>query len=110
MYEILQPHLLDQRSAFNNQFQGMSDIIFTYEDLEATREKLVHTLNSSLSKNDRSFLLSFKRGNPDWNLFPVEGLKDMPAVQWKLQNIKNLVKSNPKKHIELVSKLESYLT
>ncbi len=110
MYEVLQPHLPDHRSAFDNQFQGMSDIRFTYEDFEATREKLVQTVNSSLSENDRSFLLSFIRGNPDWNLFPVEGLKDMPAVQWKLQNIHNLIKSNPEKHIELVSKLESYLT
>ncbi len=110
MYEVLQPHLLDQRSVFANQFQGMSDITFTYEDFEATRKKLVHTVKSSLSENDRSFLLSFKRGNPDWNLFPVEGLKDMPAVQWKLHNIQHLIKSNPEKHIELVSKLESYLT
>ncbi|MGC9343745.1 MAG: nucleotidyl transferase AbiEii/AbiGii toxin family protein [Bacteroidales bacterium] len=110
MYEILQPHLLDQRHAFDNQFQGMSDITFTYEDFETTREKLVQTVNSSLSEKDRSFLLSFKRGNPDWNLFPVQGLKDMPAVQWKILNIQNLIKSNPGKHIDLVCKLESLLT
>ena len=109
MQEVLHPHLLDQRSAFDNQFQGMSDIAFTYEDFEATREELIETVNSSLSDPDRSFLLSFKRGDPNWDLFPVARLKDMPAIQWKLMNIQNLKSSNPVKHTELIHKLESFL-
>jgi len=109
MHEVLHPHLLDQRSAFEKQFQGMSDIVFTYEDLEATREELIETVNSSLSEMDCSFLLSFKQGDPNWDMFPVAGLKDMPAVQWKLHNLKKLMKSNPEKHNELIHKLESLL-
>jgi predicted nucleotidyltransferase component of viral defense system len=109
MHEVLQPHLLDQRTAFENQFKGMSAISFTYEDFEATRELLVKEVNSSLSDKDRSFLLSFKRGNPDWDMFPVPRLKEMPAVQWKLMNIQNLKNSNPEKHNELIYKLESSL-
>ena len=109
MHEVLNPHLLDQRSAFEKQFQGMSDIVFTYEDLEATREKLIETVNSSLSEMDCSFLLSFKQGDPNWDMFSVAGLKDMPAVQWKLHNLKKLMKSNPEKHNELIHKLESLL-
>ena len=109
MNEVLGPHLLDQRSAFERQFQGMTDTAFTYEDFEATREDLINIVNSSLSEKDRSFLLTFKRGNPDWDLFPVAGLKDMPAVQWKLMNIQNLKRSNPEKHTELTRKLESLL-
>jgi predicted nucleotidyltransferase component of viral defense system len=97
MNEVLEPHLLDQRSAF------------TYEAFEATRENLINIVNSSLSDKDRSFLLTFKRGDPDWDLFPVAGLKDMPAVQWKLMNIQNLKRSNPDKHTELIHKLESLL-
>jgi predicted nucleotidyltransferase component of viral defense system len=110
MYEVLHPHLLDQRTAYDNQFQGMSDIDFTYEDFENTREKLIETVNLSLTDTDRSFLLSFKRGEPDWNQFPVKGLKDMSAVQWKLLNLQNLNKSNPGKHKELLSRLETLLS
>jgi predicted nucleotidyltransferase component of viral defense system len=110
MHEVLHPHLLDQRTAFDNQFQGMSDIDFTYEDFENTREKLIETVNLSLTDTDRSFLLSFKRGEPDWNQFPVKGLKDMSAVQWKLLNLQNLIKSNPGKHKELLSRLEKLLS
>ena len=109
MNEVLVPHLLDQRSAFERQFQGMTDTAFTYEAFEATRENLINIVNSSLSDKDRSFLLTFKRGDPDWDLFPVAGLKDMPAVQWKLMNIQNLKRSNPDKHTELIHKLESLL-
>ena len=43
--EVLKPHLLDQRSAFEKQFKGMSAISFTYEDFEATRERLVKDVN-----------------------------------------------------------------
>lgn len=110
MHEVLYPHLLDQRTAFDNQFQGMSDIDFTYEDFENTREKLIKTVNLSLTDTDRSFLLSFKRGEPDWNQFPVKGLKDMSAVQWKLLNLQNLIKSNPGKHKELLSRFETLLS
>ena len=110
MHEVLQPHLLDQRSAFEKQFKGMSGITFAYEDFESTRKRLIEKINSSLTETDRTFLLSFKRGNPDWNLYPVAGLKDMPAVQWKLLNLQNLIKSNPGKHKELFSKLETLLS
>jgi predicted nucleotidyltransferase component of viral defense system len=109
MNEVLEPHLLDQRSAFERQFQGMTDTAYTYEDFEATRENLINIVNYSLSEKDRSFLLTFKRGNPDWDLFPVAGLKDMPAVQWKLMNIQNLKRSNPDKHTEIIHRLESLL-
>ena len=110
MNEVLEPHLLDQRSAFDKQFQGMSDTVFTYEDFEATREKTIHTVMSSLSEKDRTFLLSFKRGDPDWDLFPAAGLRDLPAVRWKLLNINNLKESNPGKHNELIQKLEALLS
>lgn len=109
MHEILQPNRLDQRSAFEKQFAGMSAIPFTYEDYEATRERLIHEVNSRLTENDRSFLLSFKRGAPDWSQFPIPKLNEMPAVQWKLKNIRNLMTSNPVKHKELLEKLRRLL-
>jgi len=109
IHEVLQPHLLDHHSAFEKQFQGMSDITFTYEDFESTREQLIRVVDSGLSESDRSFLLSFKGGKPEWDLFPVPGLNKMPAVQWKLKNLQNLIKSDPEKHKEQIFKLESLL-
>jgi predicted nucleotidyltransferase component of viral defense system len=110
MNEILQPHLLDQLSAFEKQFSGMSSIPFTYNDYEATRNQLVIEVKAHLTDADRSFLLSFKRGTPEWNLFPHARLKDLPAVQWKLENINKLILGNPKKHTELLKNLKKILS
>jgi len=109
MHEVLKPNYLDQRHAFENQFSGMSAIAFTYEDFETTRERLVQQVNSSLSEKDRTFLLSFKMGTPEWDLFPIPKLRELPAVQWKLKNIQNLIISNPQKHQELTTKLKSLI-
>ncbi len=110
MHEVLQPNRLDQRSAFEKQFAGMSAIPFTYEDFEATRERLMHEVNSRLTENDRSFLLSFKNGSPDWSLLPIPKLSEMPAVQWKLGNILKLRSTNPAKHEQLFKKLECLIS
>jgi predicted nucleotidyltransferase component of viral defense system len=109
MNEILAPHLLDQRSAFEKQFSRMSSIPFTYEDYDATRNRLVSEVKAHMTDTDRSFLLSFKGGTPDWSLFPHDGLKDLPAVQWKLENINKLIRENPTKHTELLKTLKEIL-
>lgn len=108
MYEVLNPNLQDQREAFQNQFAGMSLIPFTYEQFEATREKLIAEVNKSLNDTDKKFLISFKKGEPDWSLAPVENLQAFPAVQWKLFNIQKL-KDNRSKHTEALNRLHSAL-
>jgi hypothetical protein len=35
-------------------------------------EGLVQEINQGWADSDREFLLSFKRGEPDWSLFPLE--------------------------------------
>lgn len=57
---------------------------------------LIHEINQFFSIDDKSFLLSFESGNPDWTL-GYETFKDYPSVQWKLFNIEKLRKSNPRK-------------
>ena len=103
IYEMLYPNLLDQRSAMANQFEGMSEEDFTYEDFEATRNQLITTIHENLTDEDREFLLSFENGSPDWGLFDF---KDFPAVQWKLQNVNKLKETNPDKHGETLKKLK----
>lgn len=107
--EMLQPNLQDQRSAFETQFAGMTDHPFTYEDFERTREQLLNEIQKNVfSENDKKFFISFKSGEPDWTLSPVEGLQDMAAVQWKLLNIGEL-KKNRQKHQKELNKLKECL-
>lgn len=95
--EVLVPNFQDQRKAMDSQFTGMSDVPFTYEDFERTREQLVKTVNQCLTEQDKKFLLSVKNCEPDWSIYDFERF---PAVQWKLHNLRKLKDSNPDKHKE----------
>jgi hypothetical protein len=55
--EVIHPHFLDQRSAFDTQFAGITATPFTYEDYEKTRERLVREVHSHLTDTDRSYQL-----------------------------------------------------
>lgn len=103
--ELLSPLLKDQKSAFANQFAGMTTVDFSYEDYETIRALLVKTIRKRLTQNDKLFFISFENGEPNWELFPIPKLKDLPAVQWKLININKLKKGNPRKHEQMIQNL-----
>jgi len=106
LHEMLAPNLLDQRSAIANQFEGMSEEEFTYEDFKTIRNLLVKTIHENLTNPDKEFLLSFENSTPNWNIYNFE---DYPAVQWKLQNLQRLKEANPKKHRKQLNLLKSGL-
>ncbi|PKP11586.1 MAG: nucleotidyl transferase AbiEii/AbiGii toxin family protein [Bacteroidetes bacterium HGW-Bacteroidetes-4] len=107
--ELLSPILKDQKSAFDNQFAGMTSVEFTYDAYEKTRATLIDTIQQRLTDDEKKFLLSFEMGEPDWKLFPHPVLKDLPAIKWKLLNIQKLKKDNLKKHEQMVSDLKKTL-
>ena len=109
IHESFAPSLIDQREAMENQFTGMTDIPFTYEDFEETRAKLINDVKSLMTDADRKFLISFESGQPEWDGYEFEYFKDYPSVQWKLLNLKKLAKQNPQKLREEVDKLCIYL-
>ena len=109
IHEMICPNFLDQRRTFETQFAGMTEEPFTYNDFEATRERLITDIRTGFTDKDRQFLLSFKSGEPDWSLFLHNKLKDLPAVKWKLANIQKLKAKNPEKHAEQLKALKERL-
>jgi len=107
--EMLNPRLQDQESAYQSQFAGMTMLPFSYGDYLSTRERLIHEVSTWLSEADRQFLISFKRGNPHWELVALSALRDLPAVQWKLKNIQRLAEKDPTKHAQQLERLEAKL-
>lgn len=103
MSELLAPNLKDFRQVFEQEFAGMTDTEVGYEELVAVRERLVETIKNTMSENEKQFLVSVKQGQPDWDLVPVTGVEHLPAIQWKLVNIRRMDK---KKQIEALTKLE----
>ena len=109
IHELLNPVPKNQNSAFDSQFAGMSAIEFSYGDYESTRSTLFEKIGNLLTDIDKKLILSFVDASPDWKLFQYQIIKDFPAVQWKLQNIKKLKTENPQKHFTMVNRLEKVL-
>ena len=107
--ESLQPNDIDQTEALENQFQGMTETPFGYEDYLESRTALLSLVNGGLTITDKEFLLSFEQGDPDWNKCCAGDLSQYPSVQWKLLNIGKLKESNPVKFEQGVNKLRRYL-
>lgn len=66
LHESFAPNLIDQREAMENQFIGMSDIPFSYEEFEATREDLVKGVNKVMTEEDKNFLVGFEELSVNW--------------------------------------------
>ncbi len=109
IHELINPNLLDQKTVFQHQFTGMTFTAFSYDDYESTRSRLIKSIHDHLTDTDKSFLISFKSGTPDWELLPLENLRYMPAVQWKLGNIVKLKTQNPEKHKAPLKALKNIL-
>lgn len=109
MHEMIWPNFLDQAKIFESQFAGMALTPFSYADFENTRERLLLVIHQGWTDKDRAFLLSFKRGTPDWDLLPLKHLSSMPAVMWKLSNIQKFKQKNPDKHAQQLKALEDRL-
>lgn len=107
IHESLSPALIDQHEALANQFIGMTDVAFSYEEFEATRIKLIQDVNSLLTDADKRFLISFEQGNPIWENYEFAYFKDYPSIQWKLVNLAKLKKQNPAKLESEVEKLKN---
>ncbi|QGY32854.1 nucleotidyl transferase AbiEii/AbiGii toxin family protein [Pantoea cypripedii] len=105
-YEMLDPHLQDQRSAFDNQFTGMTDIPFSYQDYEATRDKIIRIIRHSLTEKDKAFLLGFNRLEPDWSIYDYQ---HFPSVKWKQLHLEKFRKDNPDEWQGQINKLEAIL-
>lgn len=104
--ELLSPHLKDISGLYFGEFVNMAEHDVSIIELEATRTTLINTINQSLTSQEREFLISFKRCEPNWKLLGLQGIENLPAVQWKLLNLTNM---KPDKHSEAILRLRSIL-
>jgi hypothetical protein len=104
--ELLRPQLKDISGVYEGEFRNMAEIDVPKDELEATRVQLIETINRSITEQERQFLLTFKKGTPDWTLLGLTGIEQLPAVRWKLHNLSNML---PSKHAEALAKLRDVL-
>lgn len=80
-----------------NQFIGMSDIPFSYEDFETTRYKLINDINEVMTQTDKEFLVAVEELTVNVAETEYSDFFEYPSVKWKIQNLKKLKDINPRK-------------
>lgn len=106
MHELLAPNTLDITKTFLGEFQGMTENSVELDTLLASRAKLFAGIIQCLPEHGKEFLLTLKSTTPKWDLINYIDASALPAIQWKLRNLKNLDKE---KRLAQLSKLESAL-
>lgn len=95
-HEVLFANAKPLDEVFRHEFSGMTSTPVQLEELLVTRVRLMNELPRALLPRHRQFLLSMVRAEPDWSLIPCAHLSQLPALQWKLQNLAKL-RRNPGK-------------
>ena len=108
IHEVMSPRWKDLADVFHTEFKGMTNEPIQLEVLVETRNHMIKALQAQFTEQDRDFLLSFKRGEPDWRLFDEPTAAQLPEVRWKLMNIQKLAE-NKVKHNAQCSALEAVL-
>lgn len=104
--ELLEPTRLDIADEFARGFDGMTEEAVTVDELVKAREEMIAEVVGKMPMEHRKFLVSLKRGEPEWKLLALPGAEELPAVRWRLQN---LAKMDEKKRAALLVRLEKVL-
>jgi hypothetical protein len=97
---------MDIAQEFTRGFDGMTDTTVTVDDLIGAREQLIGEIVGKMPKDHKKFLVSLKKGEPEWKLLGVDGAEALPAVRWRLEN---LAKMDKKKRDGLIERLREVL-
>jgi hypothetical protein len=109
-HELLRPSLSNLDEPYAREFVGMTTIPVTLDDLIATRARLIADIGARLDANAQRFLTTLHDGEPDFEAIGLPQAADLPAVRWKLLNLKKLAAENPDKHKVHREELEKLFT
>jgi predicted nucleotidyltransferase component of viral defense system len=106
MSELLDPTPEDARHEFEQRLSGMVRSDVSFDQLRDVQERLPRLLRDALDEDETRFILSVKAGDPDWGALGIDHLHTLPAVQWKLRNIRAM---SPGRRREALDKLRHVL-
>lgn len=103
--ELLNPGLHDIEELYQNHFAGMTRIEVSLDELKQVQSNLAPNLVKLLDNNEKEFLLSLKSGTPDWNLLGIDHIAQLPALKWKLINIRKMNEANHTASLEKLKRI-----
>ena len=95
IHEVLSSKDKDIGTEFRNQFSGMTREPVGLESLLEARNRLRQELASRLTEGQRHFLLGLARADPDWTLLACPHAGELPALRWKLENLRRFRTHRP---------------
>ncbi len=99
-HELLAPPAIPIAQMHIEEFIGMTREEIGLSDLEMARTRLITDIRRRLTGNTAAFLMSLHNAEPDFALIDLPQAERLPAVQWKLLNLRRLKAENPAKHAE----------
>lgn len=97
-HELLDPTQKGIGQVFTTEFEGMTIDPVTHAELLAARERLISEVQVRLGDAARTFLYALHDGEPDLAAIGLPQANQLPAIQWKLRNLRILRDENPEKH------------
>jgi predicted nucleotidyltransferase component of viral defense system len=97
---LVNPAAKPIRQLFEQQFANMPAEPVSLEALEQARADLIAAVRARLGDREKEFLVSFKRGEPRWELLGISHAPDLPAVRWKLHNLERMGEARRKAAVE----------
>ena len=97
VHEVLGSRDIDLARPFDNEFAGMERLPVSLRVLEEARIRLRRELAVALTADHKRFLIGLVAGQPPWEAMQCRHLAELPAIQWKLQNLARLKRTNPVK-------------
>lgn len=91
MHELLAPRFQEIGRLYEEQFRGMTRQEVSLDRLHQVQRNLPQLLTNALDDDEQEFLLSLKRGEPQWDRLGLRDLDRLPSLQWKLINIRRMV-------------------
>jgi hypothetical protein len=104
--ELLAPTRMNIAQEFARGFDGMTDARVRVDDHSRAREQLIAKILGTMPEHHKKFLVSLKRGEPEWQLLDIEGAEALPAVRWRVEK---LAKMEEKKKDFLTERLREVL-
>jgi hypothetical protein len=100
MSELLSPRIMDIKETYENHFMGMVRDEVSLDDLKEIQRILPEFIVQGLDADEKEFLVSMKRGEPNWRCLGFDHLDKLPALKWKLINIRKMDSTKHKKALE----------
>lgn len=84
---ILAPPRRDLMAKYAQEFEGMTAETVSLQDLQDTREAMIEAVLGGMPDEHRRFLVSFKRGEPEWDLLGLPNVAALPAVRFRQEKL-----------------------